>query len=93
MLAGRTAAEVFAANHNVTGLYAGHKGLVNVLHAVGGQLGGALRVQVTGGNDHIGVNVITVLKNRSFCVHASTSLGSVMWPVSALAAAVAGLAR
>ena len=38
MLAGRTAAEVFAANHNVTGLYAGHKGLVNVLHAVSRKL-------------------------------------------------------
>ena len=62
--------------------------------AVVRQLPGILGVQVAGGDDDVGVDVVTVFEYRTSCFHGvQTSLGSVMWPVRALAAAVAGLAR
>ena len=42
--------------------------LVNVLHAVAGQLLGILRVQVAGRDDDVGIHVIRVFENRTVCV-------------------------
>ena len=93
VLTGGAAAEVLAADHDVTGLDAGDKRLVDVLHAVAGQLGLALGVQVAG-RMMTSVSMLSpYLKTGPFAFIAQTSLGSVMQPVSALAAAVAGLAR
>ena len=94
MLPAGAAAEVLAPHHDVARLHPGDEGLVNVLHAVVRQLPGILGVQVAGGDDDVGVDVVTVFEYRTSCFHGvQTSLGSVMWPVRALAAAVAGLAR
>ena len=47
-------------------------------------------VQIAGGDDHIRIHMVSI---TPYFTHFSTSLGSVIWPVTALAAAVSGLAR
>ena len=49
------------------------KVLVDVLHAVGGQLLVALGVQVTGGDDDVRIHVISVFMNGSVCIHLLTT--------------------
>ena len=94
MFSGRTAAEVFAGNHNITRLYPLGKGGVEVFHAVRSEFLFVDGVQVSCRNDDIGVNIVAVLDDSSFEFHfAKTSFGSVILPVMALAAATAGLAR
>ena len=46
-----------------------HKVLVDILHAVAGKLLGVLCVQVACRDDDIGIHVIRVFENRTFCVH------------------------
>src|SRR5699024_477711 len=65
------AAKVPAAHHHVPGLHPCDKVLVDVLHAVGGQLFGVLGVQVAGGDDDVGIDVVRVFENVSFRVHDS----------------------
>ena len=58
-------------------------------------------IQVTGRNDYIGIYIIAVFEYGSFCIfHFSNLLcllyswqGQEIFPVTALAAATAGLAR
>ena len=69
VLTGGAAAEVPAAHHDVTVLHVLDEILVDVLHAVAGQLLGVLGVQVAGRDDDIGIHVVRVFENRTFCVH------------------------
>ena len=69
VLTGGAAAEVPAAHHNIAVPDVPDKVLVDVLHAVAGQLLGVLGVQVAGRDDDIGIHVIRVFENRTFCVH------------------------
>ena len=64
MLTRGAAAEVLTAHHDVPSLDAGNKALVDVLHAVARQLGCALGVQIAGGDNDIGINVIAVFKKQ-----------------------------
>ena len=66
--AARRAAEQ---HDDVAGLHVLDKVLVDVLHAVGGQLFGVLGVQVAGGDDDVGIDVVRVFENVSFRVHDS----------------------
>ena len=68
VLTGGAAAEVPAAHHDVAVLDVVDEVLVNVLHAVAGQLSGILRVQVAGRDDDVGIHVIRVFENRTVCV-------------------------
>ena len=90
MLPGRPAAEVPAGHDNVPGLYVGGEGGVDVFHGMFAQLFEIGDVQVAGRDNHIRVHMVSVTPNLT---HFITSLGSVIWPVMALAAAVSGLAR
>ena len=76
VLTGGAAAEVPAAHHDVAVLDVVDEVLVNVLHAVAGQLSGILRVQVAGRDDDVGIHVIRVFENRTSCVHAHAPFGS-----------------
>ena len=68
VLTGGAAAEVPTAHHDVAVLDVVDEVLVNVLHAVAGQLSGILRVQVAGRDDDVGIHVIRVFENRTVCV-------------------------
>ena len=67
--------------------------LVDVLHAVGGQLLMVRGVQITGGDDDVGVHVIPVFMDGSLYVHVQTSSGWQMCPATPDAAATEGEAR
>ena len=75
-----------------------YKLLINILHAVGCQFCRVRRIQITRRNDNIRIYVIAVFKYCSVCFHSLTSYnpssaGAEIFPVTALAAATAGLAR
>ena len=97
VLTGGSTAEVLAGHNDVARLDVVDKLLVDVFHAVGGQFLVGSRVQIPGGNDHVRVNIITVrcTKPCAFMLlpPQSSFSGSVIKPVTALAAATAGLAR
>ena len=51
-------------------------------------------IQISCGNDDIGIDIIPVFMCCSICIHAyATSFGAAILPIMALAAATAGLAR
>ena len=54
---------------DVAGMHILYKIRVDVLHCVGGQLLGVRNIQITCGNDNVGIDVIAVLENLAFCVH------------------------
>ena len=60
----QAAAEVLSAHHQVALLDAGDERLIDVFHAMAGQLGGALGVQVAGRDDNVSVDIVAVFKNR-----------------------------
>lgn len=92
------AAEVLVCHNNITFVDFLHKFRVNVCHAVPCQLCGVRRIQIPGGNNHVCIYVVTILKNCSICPQfpappVTISAGADIFPVTALAAATAGLAR
>ena len=70
---GGAAAEVDPGHHHISGLHFVNEVLVDVLHAVGGQLLVVRGVQIAGGDDHVGVHVVPVFMDGSLYVHVQTS--------------------
>ena len=69
VLARRTAAKVLVGHDDVARLHARDEGLVEVLEAVLGKLGGVRRVEVTSRNNDVGVYVSAVAKDGSSELH------------------------
>jgi hypothetical protein len=69
VLTGRTAAEILASHHNFAGLYLPDKIGVYVLHAVSRQLRMGRCIEITCGNDDVGVNIVAVFMNSALCLH------------------------
>ena len=101
MFSRRTASEVLICYDNIARFYLFHKILVNVLHAVCRQFLRIRRIQITCRNDDIRIDIVSVFKYMTLCCfHAlspflayAISSGPDNFPVMALAAATAGLAR
>ena len=68
MLSGGAAAEVLLRYDNVTFFHIFDKILINILHAVGSQFCGIGGIQISCGNDNVGIHVIPEFENCSFCV-------------------------
>ena len=51
---------------------------INIVHAVLCQLLGIGSVQVTGGDDDVGIHIVRILENMTLGFHSHTSLGLVM---------------
>ena len=58
-----------AADHDIAGLYLFGKAYVNVDHAVGGQFLGIKGIEVAGGNNNVGVDVVAILENSALSSH------------------------
>ena len=69
VLTGGAAAEVGPGHDDVAGLDGGSEIRVDVLHCVGGQLLRVCDIQLTCGDDNVGIDIIAVLENLAFCVH------------------------
>lgn len=69
VLARRAAAEVYARDHDVAVFDAVDEVLVDVLHAVGGELLVALGVQIARGDDDVRIDVIPILMDNAVCIH------------------------
>ena len=63
------AAEVYARDHDVAVFDAVDEVLVDVLHAVGGELLVALGVQIARGDDDVRIDVIPILMDNAVCIH------------------------
>ena len=62
-------AEVYARDHDVAVFDAVDEVLVDVLHAVGGELLVALSVQIARGDDDVRIDVIPILMDNAVCIH------------------------
>src|SRR5699024_1814627 len=99
MLSGGTAAEVLVGYDDVAFVHLMHEILVDVLHTVCRHFCGICGIQISRRDDHICVHLISVFEYSAFCLHCSippstpSSSGAEIFPVTALAAATAGLAR
>ena len=62
-------AEVYARDHDVAVFDAVDEVLVDVLHAVGGELLVALGVQIARGDDDVRIDVIPILMDNAVCIH------------------------
>jgi len=99
VLARAAAAEVLAGDDDVAGPHARDEPRVDVFHAVPGELGRVVGVEVPGRDDDVGVDVAAVLVDRALEGHHAppfavvTMSGVAMWPAIAEAAATYGLAR
>ena len=95
VLTGASAAEVEVSHHDVAGLHLVDEILVDVLHAVGSKLLVVCGVEVTRRDYYVRIYIIAILMYYAVCFHVSPpySCTSEIYPVSALAAAIAGLAR
>ena len=93
VLARGTAPEIQPCGDDVALFNTCSEGLVEVLHAVSGELRRLARIEVPRGYDNVCIDVVAVFYHITRIFHAITSHGEVILPVSALAAAVAGLAR
>ena len=69
MLAGRTAAEIAARDDDAARFALFLEIAVQILHAVGGQLGVIGRVEVAGGDDDVSIHVVAIFKYTSICFH------------------------
>ena len=69
MLTGGAAAEVAGCDDDVAGMHILYKICVNVLHCMGRQLLRVCNIQITCGNDNVGIDIVAVLENLAFCVH------------------------
>ena len=65
----RAAAEVYARDHDVAVFDAVDEVLVDVLHAVGGELLVTLGVQIARGDDDVRIDVIPILMDNAVCIH------------------------
>ena len=69
MLAGRTAAEIAARDDDAARLALFLEIAVQILHAVGGQLGVIGRVEIAGGDNHVRIDVIAVFDDGRLNEH------------------------
>ena len=88
MFARRAAPEVIFRDHDIAFLHFVDKISVEIFHAVFGKLLGARRVEITCGNDNVGIDVAAVFVNASLHRHDRISFAVTSLPATALAAAV-----
>ena len=69
VLTGGAAAEVAGRDNDVARVHILDEIRVDVLHCVGGQLLRVCDIQITCGDDNVGIDIIAVLENLAFCVH------------------------
>ena len=69
MLARRATTKVLLSHNDVTGLNGGGKRGINILHSMRREMSMIRRVEIPSRNDHISINVTTILKNLAFKVH------------------------
>ncbi len=65
MLAARSASEVPSADHDIAGFYIFYKFRIDIFHAVGCKFLSIRRIQVTGRNDDIGIDIVRIFKDGS----------------------------